>query len=209
VTEAGGYHDDALLEQAWARLRLSDFERALADLNDLSPRYLEITPEAHYLRALIHFSRCDLDKAGAAVEAFRSDYGVRAEAVERLDRASEDELLRGGGGQGASPHMPAVVTSALAQRDVKRRLELLGVIKTERELLAAAHPPLQGSPLAARITRALKAAEEAASKRITELLRARCDRFLTESRLELEKAERIDSEIQAIRGGAAKCSKQR
>jgi hypothetical protein len=101
--------------------------------------------------------------------------------------------------------MPAVVKSAMAQRDVTRRFELLSATKAEKERLAAAPPKLRNSAVGALIAKDIARAEAAASARITAILRARCDRFLTESRDELARSDQIDGAISAIRAGTSKC----
>jgi tetratricopeptide (TPR) repeat protein len=209
VTAEGGYQDEALLEQAWALLRLGQFERALESLDGLSPLFAEATPEASYLRALIYFSRCDIDRAEKMIAIFRQEYGAREGAALRLERASEAELLEGQPSAGVSPHMPAVVRGALAQRDVKRRFELLAIIKAEKEILAALPSDPKAASLRAFLFQAEKRVEDAASERITAIVRARCERFLAESREEIGKADRITIEIQAIRGANTKCSPRR
>lgn len=206
VTAEGGYQDDALLEQAWVLLRLGRFARALESLDGLSPLFAEATPEASYLRALIQFSRCDIDQAEKTIAIFRQEYSAREGAALRLERASEAEILEGQPSAGFSLHMPAVVRGALAQRDVKRRFELLALIKAEKEILAALPSDPKTASLRAYLFQAEARAEQAASERITAIVRARGERFLAESRQQLERADRITIEIQAIRGGNTKCS---
>ena len=205
VSDDGGFQDDARLEQAWALVRLGDTGRALASLDRISAPYAEATPEVHYLRSYVHFARCEIDKAAATIEAFRQAYGRASALVERLGREAGD-AARDPASTQASPVLHAVVTSALAQRDVRRIFELLSVIKGEKELLAAAPPAFQSSPLGARIFRELEQASAAASDRITESVKKRCDRFAQESREELWRAEMIELEIESIRGGLSTCA---
>jgi tetratricopeptide (TPR) repeat protein len=206
VTPSSEYIDEARLERGWIYLRLGQYDSAIASLDDLSPLFLETNPEAHYLRVLVYYKRCDVKRAAAEASAFRRDYGVRSEDVERLDRAS-DEALRSA--RDLSPHMPAVVKTAMAQRDVKRRFELLAILAAEKDRLATAPPEIRASALGGAIARNIADAEEAASARITAILRARCDRFVKESREEISKSDSIDIEAQAILGGASKCPSRR
>jgi tetratricopeptide (TPR) repeat protein len=203
VGDEGGFHDDALLEQAWALVRLGDTRRALASLDALSPPYVETSPEVHYLRSYIHFARCEVDKAAATIDAFRQTYGRAAVEVERLGR---EAAAKNPSSTRVSPAFHAVVTSALAQRDVRRIFELLSMIKKEKELLAAAPARFQSSPVGARLFQELEDASTAASERISESVKKRCDRFAEESREELANAAKIGLEIEAIRGGLTKCS---
>ena len=212
MSEAGGYRDDALLERAWAALRQSDTARALASLDALSAPFVERTPEAHYLRGLVHFSRCELDAASKVIAAFSRDYGIASSGeVERLGRDPGGAALHDGGepGQGVSQRLRAVIKSALAQRDTQRRFELIAMVKAEKELLTRAPSTFRSSPLGARVAQDLDRASSVASDQITSIVRARCERFARESREELDKAARISTEIEAIRGGASKCSPQR
>jgi tetratricopeptide (TPR) repeat protein len=214
VTSASGYQDDALLEQAWAYVRLGDTSRARASLDALSAPFVQRTPEAHSLRILVAYSRCELDKASQAITALRRDYGddgKRTGEVELLGREVGD-AARGEGkerapsGGEASPELRAVITSALEQRDTRRKLDLLTMIKAEKELLSAAPPSFQGSPLGARIKRDLDRISTATSEQVSAIVRARCDRFAKESREEIDKANQVAIEIESVRGGISSCA---
>jgi hypothetical protein len=205
VGDDGGFQDDARLEQAWTLVRLGNTGRALASLDAISAPYAEVTPGVHSLRIYVHFARCELDKAAATLAAFRQAYRRASAQVERLGREAGD-AARDPASTQASPVLHAVVTSALAQRDVRRIFELLSVIKGEKELLAAAPPAFQSSPLGARIFRELEQASAAASDRISESVKERCDRFAKESREELWRAELIGLDVESIRGGLSTCA---
>lgn len=207
VGDDGGFSDEARLEQAWAFVRLGDARRALASLDALSGPFEETTPEAHYLRAFVHFTQCEVDKAAAVIAAFKQTYGQTAVEVERLGR--EAESGRDPASTRASPIFHAVVKSALGQRDVRRIFELLSVIKAEKELLAASSARLASSPLGARIGVELERASTAASDRVSEGVKKRSDRFVEESREEIGRAEKMAAEIDAIRAGLSKCRPRR
>lgn len=205
VGDDGGFKDDARLEQAWTFVRLGDTGRALASLDAISAPYAEATPRVHYLRSYVHFARCEIDKAAATIAAFRQAYGRAAALVERLGREAGDAVRDPASTQG-SPVLHAVVTSALSQRDVRRIFEFISVIRSEKELLAAAPPAFQSSPLGARIFRELEQASAAASDRITASVKERCDRFAKDSREELWMAEMLEFDIESIRGGLSTCA---
>lgn len=84
---------ESLEERAWARLRLGEHGKALADLQSLKAPLFRpfLGPEPYFLTGLIHLRVCDYPAIFADIKAFKEEYRPRVIEIQNLAKTGSSE----------------------------------------------------------------------------------------------------------------------
>lgn len=201
---------DALFEASWAFYLVGDYERALGRIHSLDSPYFrdELYPEAQVIRAVAHYSVCQLDATEAIIAGFRRRYDPIRAALVRVREAHADATranallaaLRASGTPSfLSPEVARLLRRTLGDRELLAESALVLAIADEEE--RAAHGPgvREHEALFAWLGQELAVQRALADDHVGELVLARLDRLLDELRDRQNEMDAIDLEVATMR----------
>jgi tetratricopeptide (TPR) repeat protein len=200
---------DALFEASWAFYLVGDYERALGRIHALeSPFFRDaFYPEALVIRAVAHYSLCQLDATEAVLAEFRRRFDPLHAALVRVRRAHGDatsakalldSVHARGTSSSLSPSVARLLRRALGDRELLSESALVDAIAREEASVARVSDPSHEA-LFAWLGQELAVQRALADDHVGELVLARLDRLLDELRDRQNEIDAIDLEVTTMR----------
>ena len=202
---SGFFWLEALFESSWALFRMGPayHEKALGNLHTLSSPYFrdEYTPEAPILKAVILYSRCEYDKALAAVREFNEVYEPLREQLDGYVQDFSDPkqlydfLQRIQTDPSSSARVSQVLNAFFKDRELKRINAHIFELEREMAVIRKAQSTWARSDLANYVLQAIEFTRDRAYDKAGQMAKARIERVVEELRDLKGKADAIDIEI--------------
>lgn len=202
---SGFFWLEALFESSWALFRLGPeyHEKALGNLHTLSSPYFrdEYMPEAPILKAVILYSRCEYDKALAAVREFNEVYDpLRIELDGYVKDFSDpkqlyDFLRRMQADPSSSARVAQILNALFEDRELKRINAHISEMERELNVIQKAQSTWAQSDLAVFVIQTIEFTRDLAFDKAGQKAKARIERVVEELRDLKGKADAIDIEI--------------
>ncbi|MFB6262615.1 MAG: hypothetical protein ABEL76_03155 [Bradymonadaceae bacterium] len=175
----------SLLESSWARFQLDEYNRALGNLHSLNSPFFSdsYNPEGPILSSVIYFYNCKYDRVRHELDKFEREYkpikkGLKRILDEQSDASSMFDWYQAyrNGQVELRPRVRATVDSALADREVGSKVQVVAEIDREKKRIQGQPASWRESSLGQKVLQNLSLARSFAVDRAGSLIRQRLDR---------------------------------